>query len=156
MDTLLQDVRYAARKLMRTPAFTVVAVTTLTLAIGATTAIFSIVDGVLLKPLPYRTPEELVRVASTNKTDRGMPMSIVDFIDYRAQSKSFVGMAAVDNANVNLTADGVQPQRLTSARVGASVRSLTATMSMSGCAMAARMMLRPILPKPLMPTLMAI
>jgi predicted permease len=120
MDTLLQDVRYAARKLMRTPAFTVVAVTTLTLAIGATTAIFSIVDGVLLKPLPYSTPAVLVLVSSTNKPDRGVPMSIVDFIDYRAQSKSFVGMAAVDNANVNLTADGVQPQRLTSARVGAS------------------------------------
>src|SRR5215212_2137781 len=119
MDTLAQDIRYAARKLMRTPGFTVVAVTTLALAIGATTAIFSIVDGVLLKPLPYRAPEELVRVSSSNTSDRGVPLSIVDFIDYRTQSKSFVAMAAMDNSSVNLTGEGVQPQRLTAARVGA-------------------------------------
>jgi predicted permease len=119
MDILLQDIRYAARKLARTPGFTLVAVLTLGLAIGATTAIFSVVDGVLLKPLPFRAPERLVRVGSTTREGPITAMSPLDFIDYRDQSRGFEGMAAVDVRDMNLTAAGALPQRVNAARVGA-------------------------------------
>src|SRR5438874_7356088 len=80
MDSLLQDVRYSLRKLICAPAFTLVAVLTLGLAIGATTAVFSLVDGVLLKSLPFRDPDRLIRV----RLMRGETPSAVsqpDFLD---------------------------------------------------------------------------
>jgi predicted permease len=120
MDTLVQDIRYAARKLFRSPGFTLIAVATLALGIGSTTAVFSIVDGVLLKPLPFDEPEGLVRIASSTRERAYTAMSVPDFVDYRAQSTGFVGMAAVSNNNMNLTGSGAQPQRLNAAQVGAS------------------------------------
>src|SRR3954453_20504804 len=93
MDSLLQDVRYSLRKLIRAPAFTLVAVLTLALAIGATTAVFSLVDGVLLKSLPFRDPGRLVRVESI-AADLLSTTSQPDFIDYRAQSRTVSPMAA--------------------------------------------------------------
>ena len=119
MDTLLQDLRYAARKLLHAPGFTFVAVTTLALAIGATTAIFSIINGVLLKPLPFRDPGRVVFVSSVNRDEKINPMSTPDFLDYRDQSKSFEGMAAVDNTTVNVTSTGSEPVRMQAAMVGA-------------------------------------
>jgi putative ABC transport system permease protein len=119
MDSLLQDIRYAARKLVRAPGFTIIAVSTLALAVGATTAIFSIVNGVLLKPLPFEKPEQLAFIASTNRESKSNPMSVLDFVDYRDQSKSFVGMAAYDRTSMNVTANGVDPVRLDVAAVGA-------------------------------------
>ena len=120
MDILLQDVRYAARKLLRTPAFTVIAVTTLALAIGATTAVFSIVNGVLLKPLPFRDPDALMKIGSMSKEGKLVHMSVPDFIDYRDQTKSFAGMAQIQDRNsANLSIAGAEPQRLNSASVGA-------------------------------------
>jgi predicted permease len=123
MHTILQDIRYAARKLLRAPGFTVIAVATLALAIGATTAVFSIVNGVLLKPLPFRDPDAVVKVGSTNKnnkTDKLGAMSVPDFIDYRDQTHSFVGMAPVwDRNSANLSVSGTEPVRLNSAAVGA-------------------------------------
>ena len=119
MDLLLQDIRYAARKLVRTPGFTSIAVLTLALAIGATTAVFSIVNGVLLKPLPFPHPDELVAVSSLGRDGRIGSMSPLDFIDYRDQSRSFEGMAAISTGRTNLTAAGTQPLRLNVARVGA-------------------------------------
>src|SRR5580765_6720497 len=119
MDTLAQDIRYAIRKLARTPGFTFIAVATLALAIGATTSIFSIVNGVLLKPLPFEKPDRLVFVSSMSREGRTNPMSTLDFIDYRDQSKSFVGMAAYDHQAMNLTGTGAEPVRLEAAQVGA-------------------------------------
>src|SRR3954462_658623 len=119
MDTLLQDIRYAARKLLRTPGFTFIAVITLALGIGATTAMWAIVDGVLIRPLPYPDPGRVVRVTSF-KDNKVNAMSATDFIDYRDQSKSFVGMAAMDDDNVNLVRAGSEPTRITLGSVGAS------------------------------------
>ena len=124
MDTLLQDIRYATRKLLRSPGFTTIAVATLALAIGATTAVFSLVNGVLLKPLPYPRPEQLVRVGSTRGGADADPaissMSLLDFQDYRAGSTSFSHLAAIDIGTRNLSGDGAQPLRLRAARVSAS------------------------------------
>ncbi len=120
MDTLRQDIRYAARKLVRTPGFTVIAVATLALAIGATTAAFSIVNGVLLKPLPFRDADQVVVVGSTNLEHKLQSMSAPDFIDYRGRTHSFLGMAAVQAGNsANLSVSGATPVRLNSAAVGA-------------------------------------
>jgi putative ABC transport system permease protein len=119
MDTLFQDIRYATRKLLRTPSFTLIAVVTLALGIGATTAMWAIVDGVLLRPLPYPDPERVVQVASIGREGKPQAMSALDFIDYRDQSKSFAGMAAMDDGNENLIRAGVEPVRIPVATVGA-------------------------------------
>src|SRR4051812_34797183 len=119
MDSLLQDVRYAARKLLRSPGFTFIAVTILALGIGATTAMWAIVDGVLIRPLPYPDPGRVVRVTSF-KDNKVNAMSATDFIDYRDQSKSFVAMAAMDDDNVNLVRAGSEPTRINLGSVGAS------------------------------------
>src|SRR5437763_16493570 len=117
MDILLHDIRYAARKLRRSPGFTAVSLATLALAIGATTAVFSIVNGVLLKPIAFRDPDAVVQMASVGREGRPQMMSVPDFIDYRDQSHSFAGTAAINSGNVNLTRTGVQPLRLNAAFV---------------------------------------
>jgi putative ABC transport system permease protein len=128
MDILLQDVRYAARKLFRAPGFTLIAVATLALAIGATTAVFSIVNGVLLKPLPYRNPGELVKLGSKSKTGSLVHLSVPDFIDYRNQTHSFVAVAQIQDGNsANLRVAGEDAVRLTSTSVGARFFELLGT-----------------------------
>ena len=119
---MIQDIRYAVRKLSRTPGFTAIAAFTLALAIGATTAIFSVIDGVLLKPLPFQDPGRVVRVNSMRQGNR-LPSSTPDFIDIRTQSKSFSAMAGIDNQAMNLTG-GSEPERVRAARVGAPFWSL--------------------------------
>lgn len=120
MEILLNDVRYAARKLLRTPSFTIIAVSTLALAIGATTAVFSIVNGVLLKPLPFRDPQSIVIVGSSSKDGKLVHLSPPDFLDYRDQTHSFVGMAQIhEKTSANLSIDGADPIRLNAAAVGA-------------------------------------
>lgn len=120
MYIIIQDIRYAVRKLLRAPGFTFIAVATLALAIGATTAVFSIVNGVLLKPLPFRDPDAVVKVGSTGKDGKLVHMSAPDFIDYRDQTHSFVGMAQISDRNsANLSVAGAEPVRLNSAAVGA-------------------------------------
>jgi len=110
MDTLLTDVRYAARKLASTPGFTLVTALTLALAIGANTVIFSIINGVILRPLPLHTPERLVRVTTTNRGESN-PSSVQDYLDYQAQSKRVARMAAIDRTTMNLTGIA-EPTRL--------------------------------------------
>ena len=119
---VLQDIRYAARKLARTPAFTGIAAFTLALAIGATTAIFSVIDGVLLKPLPFHEPERVVRVTNLRGGNR-MPSSTSDYLDFQKETKSFAALSGIDNQAMNLTGAS-SPERVQAARVSATFWSL--------------------------------
>src|SRR5919199_325229 len=121
MSSLLQDVRYAARRLWKSPGFALVAVGALTLGIGANTAIFSVVNSVLLRPLPYPAPEQLVQVWES-RPQMNMPRSAVaphEFLAWAEQSQTFKQLAASDGAEYNLTGRG-EPERVTSALVTAS------------------------------------
>ena len=102
MNTLLQDLRYATRTLLKQPGFTVIAVLTLALGIGANTAIFSVVNAVLLRPLPYPEPERLVYL---NETSGGVDQSIAlpDYVDWRNDAKSFRHLALTRNESRNLS-----------------------------------------------------
>ena len=113
MNWFLQDVRYAARNLLKTPGFTLVAILTLALGIGANIAAFSIVDGVLLRPLPFPQPGQLVRVfddlRSSNTKDVGM--SVPQFWDYRDRAGIFQDISVIWSTPATLT--GVDlPQRI--------------------------------------------
>ena len=113
MNSFLQDVRYAARNLLKTPGFTLVAILTLALGIGANIAAFSIVDGVLLRPLPFPQPGQLVRVfddlRSSNTKDVGM--SVPQFWDYRDRAGIFQDISVIWSTPANLTGVDV-PQRI--------------------------------------------
>ncbi|MHB8653115.1 MAG: ABC transporter permease [Terriglobia bacterium] len=114
MGTLLQDLRYASRMLAKNPAFTLVAVITLALGIGANTAIFSVVNAVLLRPLPYKGADRLITFWGSN-TQFGFsgPASVCDpdYAAWRDQSNAFEDMAGFRGATANLTGAG-EPARL--------------------------------------------
>ncbi|MBV8856417.1 MAG: ABC transporter permease [Acidobacteria bacterium] len=113
MSTLLQDLRFGARMLWKRPGFTAVAVLTLALGIGANTAIFSLVNAVLLKPLPFPEPERLVMLWE-DATRIGFPQNTpapANFVDWKTQTKSFEAVAALSFESFNLTGYG-EPQRL--------------------------------------------
>ncbi len=95
LEHVVQDVRYGLRSLLRTPAFTVVAVLTLALGLGATTAIFSVVYGVLLRPLPYADPSALVVLHETTPKVGLVSVSYPNFLDWRDDSRAFAAMAVV-------------------------------------------------------------
>jgi putative ABC transport system permease protein len=114
MSTLVQDLRYAVRSLRKAPAFTLVAVLTLALGIGANSTIFSVVNGVLLQPLPYAQPDRLVIVWGHHTTIGREVASQPDFLDWRAQNSVFSGMAALAHTSFDLTGVG-EPERLRAA-----------------------------------------
>jgi len=112
-----QDAKYAVRKLLKTPGFTLVAVVTLALGIGATAAIFSVVNGVLLKPLPYEEPDRIIRINGWNGARRAA-ISPLDFTDWRDGTTQFESMAALDyGLAMNLTERGADPERLSGTTV---------------------------------------
>lgn len=105
MQSFLQDARYGARMLFKNPGFTITAILTLALGIGANTAIFSVVNAVLLRPLPYPEPQRLVSIYETNKQKAELrsAFSYPDFFDLRAQNSSFEQIASFYESSVTLT-----------------------------------------------------
>jgi len=112
MNTLLHDLRYGVRMLVKNPSFTAVAVLTLALGIGATTAIFSVVYGVLLRSLPYPKPEQLVSIREVAADGHLMRFTDPNFDDLRAANRSFAGMAKLSSGEGTVSSGSV------SARVG--------------------------------------
>jgi putative ABC transport system permease protein len=118
MLTFLQDLRYAARMLAKSPGFTLVAVLTLALGIGANTAIFSFIDGVLLKPLPYGDPERIVMVWEKPPGGDRNGISTLNYLDWKNQNTVFEAMAAQTGGSFTWTG-AQEPVQLRGARVSA-------------------------------------
>jgi predicted permease len=106
MHTLLQDIRYAIRTLAKNPGFTVVAVLTLALGIGANTALFSVVNGVLLNPLPFPAPNQLATLYANRVHLERASISYPNFLDWQRENHTFVSMAAFRPDDFNLTGTG--------------------------------------------------
>jgi putative ABC transport system permease protein len=120
MDTLLQDLRYALRALRRNPGFTLVAVVTLALGIGANSAIFSVVNAVLLRSLPFAEPERLVQLGTTRQGEAPTAgtVSPPDFMSLREESRAFTDLVAFTSGSATLTGLD-EPRRLDAAFVSA-------------------------------------
>lgn len=129
MEILLQDFRYGIRMLFKKPGFTAVAIIALALGIGASTSIFSVINTVLLKPLPYEDPQQIVMVWQTSQqaakvlgTSR-LPATYADFYDWRDQNSVFESLAALDSWLVNLTGQD-EPHKLNGVRATPDLFSL--------------------------------
>ena len=123
MQTVLQDVRFGLRTLLKRPAFSAVVVLPLALGIGANTGIYSVVHGVLMRPLPYADPERLVHISwSFGGTAIGQAVSADKFLFWREHSKTFEETAVHDlgSSGFNLLA-GNEPERVTGMRVSESI-----------------------------------
>ena len=125
---MFTDLRYAIRMLIKSPGFSMIAIVALALGIGANTAMFSVVNAVLIRRLPFPGSDRLTMVWQTNPevTKMGFPLaptSVPDFKDWRAQAKSFEGLSVFEGWTTNLTG-GEEPQRLNGARVSANMFSL--------------------------------
>ena len=140
LEELIQDSRYALRTLRRSPGYTAVAVITLALGIGANTAIFSVVHNVLLRPLPYSSPDQLVTVSSFIPQMQArfptLPIRAVDFLELRRSSNALSELAAIADAEFNLTGNG-EPERLFGARVSSNFFAMVGSEPMLGRAFVA-------------------
>jgi putative ABC transport system permease protein len=124
VETCWQDLRFAARMLRKNPGFTAVAVLTLALGIGANTAIFSIVNGILLQPLSYPHPEQLVVVARTApRFDHPVPVSGPNFLDWRSRTTQFQSLAGFDGRGFTIMI-GNQPEHILGAAISSSFFSV--------------------------------
>jgi predicted permease len=111
MDTLLQDIRFGIRMVVKSPGFAAIAILTLALGIGANTALFSVVNGVLLNPLPYHQPDRLVAIYAKSKEFAHSSISYPNFLDWVRTQRSFSSMASFRQENYNLTGMG-EPERV--------------------------------------------
>ncbi|HKR12942.1 MAG TPA: ABC transporter permease [Pyrinomonadaceae bacterium] len=120
MNTFFKDIRYGLRSLLRQPSFTIVAVLTIALGIGANTAIFSLVNAVLLRALPFQSPEQLVSVGKA-PGEGGLPgIAGFQYLAWQEKSTSLDGIAAYTDNNYNLIGNG-EPERISCAQVSASL-----------------------------------
>jgi putative ABC transport system permease protein len=136
MDSLFKDIRYGLRGLLKHPGFTLVAVITLALGIGANSAIFTVVNAVLLRPLPVAAPEQLVFIWQTHPFGKRigvdqLPVSNADFLDWQEQSNLFEGMSMIDSWGGNLTG-GDTPEHVDGAKVSVNLFSLLRAQPMLG------------------------
>src|SRR5205814_9618070 len=117
---MLKDIRFASRQLVKQPAFTSIAVVTIALAIGATTAVLSLVNGLMVRPLSYREPQQLVLLLQHFKSQnlQRIPVSPPEFKDYQACALSFEKLGAFRYTNFNF-AHEARPQRISVATVTA-------------------------------------
>jgi predicted permease len=111
LNAIGKDIRYALRTLRKAPGFATVVVLTMALGIGANSAIFSVIQGVLLRPLPYPQPDRLVRVYFNSDTQPKFPLNPYDFRDFRTRNSTFDGMAAINRHDMQLSGAG-EPVRL--------------------------------------------
>lgn len=118
LDAVRQDLRYAVRMMRSNPMFTLVALLTLAVGIGANSAIFTVVDGVLLSPLPFQDPEEIVWVQELNQEGRPMSAAWANVRDWREEASSFSALAPVGRGGATVLG-GERPVRTTAATVGA-------------------------------------
>jgi predicted permease len=136
-DAAWRDVRYGVRSLRSTPAFTIVALTVLTLSIGASTAIFSVVDAVILRGLPFQEAERLVSVGELNlKTGSDWGLDLVapqNFIDWREQQTAFTGLAAIGYSSISVKPEnGQEPETLETQAVTADFFSVLGSQPIIG------------------------
>src|SRR5690242_798762 len=118
MQTLWQDLRYGARMLLKNPGVSAIAVVTLALGIGANTATFSVVNAVLLQPLPYKNPERLVSLWSNIPEQGRRPNTPGNFFDWKKQNTVFEDVAAFQPLTMTLTGDG-EPEQMRGAMASA-------------------------------------
>ena len=133
LEDLVRDLRYALRTLRKSPAFTTAAAATLALAIGANTAMFSVLNAVLLRPLPYRSPEQLAMLWTEDPTQnlREGRSALWDVEQWRSQSQSFADMATFDAVSTTLTgADGAE--QIVGASISPNLLSLLGVQPVAG------------------------
>jgi len=123
LEDIWQDLRYGLRMLLKNPGFTLIAAITLALGIGANTAIFSVVNGVLLRPLTYKDPQRLVMVFVTRPQSQEFPVMAGEFIDLRSQNLAFEQVAAFRPQSLNLTGSG-DPEILSGVNASANLLAL--------------------------------
>ena len=131
MATLVSDARYAVRTLRRRPAFTIVSAITLALGIGATSAIFGVIDSMLFRPLRYPAPEQIVVVSMTRGGSLREAPAYPDFVDWREQSRSFQSLGVSRSQSLNLTGRET-PERLSGNFVSASLLTLLGAEPLAG------------------------
>jgi putative ABC transport system permease protein len=131
MNTIFQDARYALRTLRRRPAFTVVSAITVALGIGATAAIFGVVDAMLFRPLNYPKPDQIVVLTLTRGSSLREPASYLDYLEWRDQAKAFESVAVARWQSINLTGRE-QPERLSGNFTTASLFSLLGAKPLAG------------------------
>jgi putative ABC transport system permease protein len=137
-STLFNDIRYALRALRKTPSFSLTALLTLALSIGATTVIFSLLHSMLLSPLPFQQPERVVRVINTfpKLGIRNFTTSVPDFVSYQQRATAFAGLAAFHTIDVTLTGDGT-PEHAVGAAVTGNLLTMLGIQPLAGRAFVA-------------------